>query len=102
LVQGNYEGPGTKLKERILKKKIKGVDNADNISKLHDINYTLANNKDDIRVADEKMLNSLKKNIYNPIDLFNATPAYIGIKSKTLLEDYAPGFLTPDIDIGNT
>jgi hypothetical protein len=85
--QANYSGPGTELTKR-LKRKDKGKTYVDKIANLHDINYGLAENYDDIRNADERMLRSLQKAKKEKLDYkFNIIPAEVGIKSKIFLED---------------
>ena len=61
-------GPGTKIVDR-LNKNIKPKSYADKVSLKHDIDYTTAKNKNDIRKADEKMLSSLKNDlsIFHPL-----------------------------------
>jgi hypothetical protein len=86
--QSNFSGPGTNLTKR-LKRGDKGKTYIDKIANLHDINYGLAENYDDIRSADERMLRSLEKAKKEKLDYkVNIIPAEIGIKSKIFLEDY--------------
>lgn len=53
---------------------------------LHDIEYNNAKgNPDDIRKADEKMIERTKKKI--PKEPLYAIPGYLGISAKKLIED---------------
>jgi len=86
--QSNYSGPGTELTKR-LKRGDKGKTYTDKIANLHDINYGLSENYDDIRKADERMLKSLEKAKREKLDYkVNILPAEVGIKGKIFLEDY--------------
>ena len=65
-------------------------------SQAHDHRYSLvtgsiSERKKQVREADEKMLKSLKRTMFNnPLNVINNSIAYSGIKIKTLLEDYFP------------
>ena len=68
----NYMGPGTEVVKR-LKRGDPGRTPADMVAKRHDIDYTLASGSRDeasqlkqIRTADNRMINSLKKNPIKP------------------------------------
>jgi len=85
--QANFSGPGTQLTKR-LKRGDKGKTYVDRIANLHDINYGLAENYNDIRNADNRMLRSLEKAKKEKLDYkLNIIPAEVGIKSKIFLED---------------
>jgi len=58
--KGNLIGPGTNIIARI-KRGDRGITPVDKISEMHDINYSLANNLDDIRAADDRMLRDVKQ-----------------------------------------
>ena len=51
----NYTGPGTNLKAR-LKRGDRGVNRLDEISRIHDIDYSKAKNLQDKWKADDKMI----------------------------------------------
>lgn len=94
--RGNYIGPGTHLLER-LKRGDQGKTAIDKISKLHDIDYTLASgtarDQADLgnkgREADERMIrNGWKAYMSGNENLFNFVEGAGLIKAKTLLEDW--------------
>ena len=58
--RANFMGPGTQLVKR-LKRGDMGRTPSDTVAMMHDINYNLATSVDDIRAADNRMVNSLKK-----------------------------------------
>jgi hypothetical protein len=58
--RANFMGPGTQVVKR-LKRGDVGRTPSDNVAQMHDLNYKLATSVDDIRKADERMVNSLKK-----------------------------------------
>ena len=61
---------------------------SDKVAELHDINYALAKNEGDIRLADQRMVNKLKEIERNKQDsAFNIKQGQIGIKTKMALED---------------
>ena len=94
-----FTGPNTKLFER-LKKGEKGLSYADEVSKTHDLRYSVAKNREDIRIADNKMIASLEKAKKDKLDFnFNINPALFGIKSKKILEDYF--YIYPNPSSGN-
>ena len=83
-----FNGPNTKLFER-LKKGDKGLSYADEVAKTHDLRYSVSKNREDIRIADDKMIASLEKAKKDKLDFnFNIIQGLIGIKSKKILEDY--------------
>jgi hypothetical protein len=55
----NFLGPGTQVIKR-LKRKDRGRTPVDSIARAHDLRYTLAQNVQDIRAADRRMLKKLK------------------------------------------
>ncbi len=94
--RANYMGPGTNIMAR-LERKDKGKTAIDEISRLHDIDYTLASGESATqeeqvrkgREADERMI----KNGWNAYksgkeNIFNLTEGAGLIKAKTLLEDW--------------
>ena len=54
----NYTGPGTRLEAR-LKRGDRGVNRLDEISKIHDIDYSKAKNLKDKWKADDKMIRAI-------------------------------------------
>jgi hypothetical protein len=88
-----FMGPGTQTYERILElqkegKPLKGLTEADTASLLHDIQYGLARNAEDIRKADLHFINTLKEISKKNKDYgFNVFLGRTGIKLKMLLED---------------
>ena len=92
----NFMGPGTNIIER-LRRGDKGKTPIDEISKLHDIEYTLASGlaKDEKehaqmgRAADERMMYAGWTAFVNGREsLFNTVQGAGLIKAKTLLEDW--------------
>jgi hypothetical protein len=96
----NYMGPGTNIMERI-KRGDQGKTPIDQISKLHDIDYSLAgmaksDKEQEIlaRKADERMISSgWKAYREGKENLFNLTEGAGLIKAKNILEDW--GILNP-------
>ncbi len=94
--RANYMGPGTKVLER-LKRGDRGKTAIDEISTLHDIDYTLASGSSNTeqeqvqmaRDADNRMIQS-GWNAYKAgkENLFNLVEGAGLIKAKTLLEDW--------------
>jgi len=83
-----YMGPGTKLDVR-LPRGDKGLSEVDKISKVHDIQYSLAKDSTDLRKADERMIKNVKRSRKNKKDnYFNHAQADL-IKAKVFLEDKA-------------
>lgn len=94
--RANYMGPGTNITTR-LRKGIEGKTPVDEVSRLHDIEYTLAsslarNEKEHAqfgRQADERMIrNGWKAYKEGKESLFNTVEGVGLIKAKTLLEDW--------------
>ena len=88
-----FMGPGTHTYERIIEMKqagipIKGLTPADTASLLHDIQYGLAQNSDDIRKADLRLIHNLETALKNGDDnLWNTSLGKLGIQAKIFLED---------------
>lgn len=91
---GSYIGPGTQVIKR-LERDMPGKTATDTVAKMHDVNYTLAQNSDTvkeqlgkIRAADVRMVNSLKKiqreNGDNPINIQSGMRI---IQSKLIAEN---------------
>ena len=88
LERASFMGPGTNLTKR-LKQNSKPKSYSDTVSQAHDIRYGLSSNKNDIRDADNKFLQSLEKAKNDGLDYkFNIYQGDIGIKSKIFLEDF--------------
>lgn len=94
--RANYMGPGTKVFER-LKRGDNGKTPIDQISKLHDIDYTLASGTSQTaeeharkgREADDRMIrNGWRAYQKGKEGTFNLTEGAGLIKAKTLLEDW--------------
>ena len=80
-----YSGPGTNLSTRI-KRGDQPLSYVDKTAQAHDLKYALANNNQDIRTADLKMVQSLNKARANKLDSnFNINQAEL-IRLKILLE----------------
>jgi hypothetical protein len=60
LTRANYMGPGTNLGVRIPRRD-KGLTPVDMIAKAHDLRYALGKTEKDARIADQKMLNAVKR-----------------------------------------
>lgn len=99
--RANYMGPGTQIIER-LRRGDKGKTPIDQISQLHDIEYTMASGlarddselKQQIRSADERMMYSgWNAFLEGRESWFNTLEGAGLIKAKTLLEDW--GLLNP-------
>jgi len=83
-----FMGPGTKLNKR-LKRGDEPLTPADRVALIHDIQYGLAKNPDDIRKADELMIKHLNKLSENNQDYaINIMLGKYGIKAKMFLEDF--------------
>ena len=83
----NYMGPGTQVIKR-LERDDKPRGPSDATAKAHDIRYMLAQNLDDVRAADQKMINKLTQIKAKKQDAdFNINQGLYGIKSKVMLED---------------
>jgi hypothetical protein len=81
--RAEFAGPNTNIIERV-RQGIQPLTAVDEISEAHDIDYSLANNEKDVRIADNKMLSNLKKAKDKP---FNIKTAELAIKSKIGLEN---------------
>jgi len=80
-----YSGPGTNLSTRI-KRGDQPLSYVDKTAQAHDLKYALANNNQDIRAADIRMVQSLNKARANKLDSnFNINQAEL-IRLKILLE----------------
>lgn len=87
LVSANFSGPFTKLLNR-LRRGDMGISETDEVAKLHDILYTLAESEQDIRNADKRMIKGLNLIEKRKSDSkFNTRVAKAGIKAKMWLED---------------
>lgn len=87
--RGNFIGPGTAVNERLRQGGEVATPKTpvDAVAKRHDIEYWKANSTEDVRKADEKMLNSVAKIKASGGDHpFNLTHAQL-IAFKTKLED---------------
>lgn len=103
LERASFMGPGTNLTKR-LKQNSQPKTYSDKVSQAHDIRYGLSENISDIRIADNKMLKSLKKASKEKLDYkFNIIQGNVGINTKIFLEDklgVKPEFFT-DFGINN-
>lgn len=94
LTLANYAGPGTNLIERI-QQGYEPKSYTDMVSKLHDINYSIASMSNDkttqkrmVREADELMINQLRNGSELELDnRFNIGVAQLSITSKNIIED---------------
>lgn len=84
-VRANFAGPGTNLVER-LRRGDKPINEVDRIAKAHDLRYGLATNYDQVRDADNVMINALKNTKQDPV---SRTAASAVMQGKLLLEDKA-------------
>ena len=81
-----YSGPGTNLKVRISRND-QPLSFVDKVAEGHDLRYALASVDNDVRVADNKMVQLLQKGQTQKLDSnFNINQAML-IKAKILLED---------------
>lgn len=86
-VRANYMGPGTNLKQR-MRDNDEPVSMSDKVSQAHDLRYSLAENYDDMRTADLKMINKLEQIKKDKLDSnFNINQGLYGIKAKVALEN---------------
>jgi len=82
IAPGNYTGPGTHVVER-LKRGDKPVSATDMVSQAHDLRYSIAETKEDVRRADEIMVKTLKRIRKSGGDSkFNTIPAQKAIELK--------------------
>ena len=85
---GTYLGPGTDLSDKI-REGVAPITASDKTAQAHDLRYSLAENADDIRKADKRMLSVLDRVQKNEDDyLFNIYQGKIGIRGKMFLENY--------------
>lgn len=85
--KASYMGPGTDIISRI-EKGDKPVSKADKVAMTHDIRYSLASDLDDIRKADNKMVNKLKDIQSKKQDYkINTTIPKLAIQGKMLAEN---------------
>lgn len=83
----SYVGPGTQIIKR-LKRGDKPLTETDSVAQLHDINYALAQNLDDVRNADIRMIEKLKQIEKNKGDSkLNIMVGKKGIETKVYLEN---------------
>lgn len=82
---GAYIGPGTRILEKV-KAGVKPISMVDRESQAHDIRYSLAKNKQDIRKADLKMIDVIKKKKKEDYYI-NRKIASIPIKLKMFAEN---------------
>ena len=81
-----YSGPGTNVKVRISRND-QPLAFVDKVAEGHDLRYALASVDNDVRVADNKMVQLLQKGQAQKLDSnFNINQAML-IKAKILLED---------------
>ena len=78
-------GPGTKLKQRLLRGD-QPINRVDEVCKRHDIAYSHAKSRDDIKTADKQMLKDLYE-IKDPTfgERVGRFVAYTGIKAKQMI-----------------
>lgn len=87
LAFANYMGPGTNLITR-LKKGDKPRTESDKVARQHDIRYALSKTDADVRAADKKMVQSLKKiQAAKKDSSLNTQIGIRGIQSKMVAED---------------
>ena len=85
---GSYIGPGTKVYDNI-RRGLKPITNTDKSAKLHDIMFTLAQNPEDVRAADLRMVKNLDRIQKEKSDYkFNIYMGKLPIKAKMLAEDW--------------
>jgi hypothetical protein len=85
---GKFIGPGTDVYGGI-RKGAKPVSKTDKTAKLHDIMFTLAQNPDDVRAADLRMVKNLDRIQKEKGDYkFNIYMGKLPIKGKMMLEDW--------------
>lgn len=90
LKPASYSGPGTDILTR-LKEGVKPLNKADKTAQAHDIRYSLANNIEGIKEADNKMVNKLKElRKTGQENTFNTLPSQLGIQANQLLAKVLP------------
>jgi hypothetical protein len=83
----NWVGPGTQVVKR-LKKGDRGKTATDYVAMRHDLDYSIAQNLDDIRQADQRMINKLNQiQAQNGDNKLNILAGKKAIQSKVYLED---------------
>jgi hypothetical protein len=83
----NFVGPRTQVIKR-LKRGDKGKTATDNVAMRHDLDYSISKTLDDIRNADNRMINKLNQIQSNKSDsLINILAGKKAIQSKIYLED---------------
>ena len=84
---GSYIGPGTKVYDN-LRKGVQPITNTDKTAKLHDIMFSLAENPEDARAADLRMIRNLDRIQNEKSDYkFNIYMGKVPIKAKMWAED---------------
>lgn len=84
---GEYLGPGSHVMDK-MRAGVKPVSDVDAISARHDLAYSLAQSEDDVRAADNHMLERLKAVKARGSDTnWNINMGRVGISSKKILED---------------
>ena len=87
LHKGNYLGPRTHVLERV-KRGDPPINYSDEVAKAHDLRYSLARTKKDVRDADDKMISLMKKGKEKKLDNpYNLELGLRGIQIKERLED---------------
>jgi len=82
-----FAGPGTHIKYRI-ENNIKPLGAVDKSAKAHDIRYSLSQNVDDVRFADNKMISKLEEIDRKGLDYkINVKAVKTAMKAKRLFED---------------
>src|SRR5210317_837081 len=82
-----FAGPGTHIKYRI-ENNIQPLGAVDKTAKAHDIRYSLSENIDDVRFADNKMINKLEEIDRKGLDYkLNVKAVKSAMKAKRLFED---------------
>jgi Phospholipase A2-like domain len=83
----SWVGPGTQVISR-LKRGDKGKTATDFVAMRHDLDYSVASNLDDIRTADQRMINKLNQIQKNKGDnIINILAGKKAIQTKVYLED---------------
>ena len=83
-----FAGPKTHVKYRLINK-IEPINYTDKTAEAHDLRFLLSENIDDVRYADNKMIQSLEKGEEEGLDYaVNLKTVKLIMKSKRGLEDY--------------
>lgn len=83
-----FAGPSTHVKYRLVNK-IEPINYTDKTAEAHDLRYLLSENENDVKLADEKMIQSLEKGEKDELDYaVNLKTLKLIMKSKRGLEDY--------------